>query len=119
MLARMVADRLNQQQQQQQQQMQMQQQQNQMMGPGMGNVGPVSTSSMGPNGPMSPQGGMLRGGPIMGSRMEFMNMQQQLQGGPPMSPQMNSIRGQMMRGPPPPGGIGGPSRMQGYGPRGM
>ena len=58
MLARMVADRLNQQQQQQQQQMQMQQQQNQMMGSGMGNVGPVSTSSMGPNGPMSPQGAL-------------------------------------------------------------
>ena len=56
---------------------------------------------------------------MMGSRMEFMNMQQPLPGGPPMSPQMNNIRGQMMRGPPPPGGMGGPPRMSGYGPRGM
>ena len=64
---------------------------------------------------------MRGGGPMMASRMEFMNMPQQMQGGPPMpgTPQMNNMRGPMMRGPPPPpGGMAGPPRMQGY-PRGM
>ena len=63
---------------------------------------------------------------MMGSRMEFMNMQPQMQQGPPPPmPQMgnNNMRGPMMRGPHPPPGAGmpgSPQRMpRGYPPRGM